>query len=228
MLTEMDAQPPTTSSAQERVSRPAWQTARLVLAVAYNRAVTQLFWRVLGQMTLRSWGAQLGRQVRISGPLRLYISGKLVIDDNAALLSGRANFVGSDRRMTIHVGGKGRLRIGKRCGISNSTIVAVNNIEILDDTFIGGGCDIYDTDFHAIEMNDRLSDAPPASRPIRIGPAAFVGAHCLILKGVMIGQGAVIAAGSVVTRDVPAFEIWGGRPARFIRKLARAAEEVSR
>src|SRR5262249_11926454 len=155
--------------------------------------------------------AKLGRDVRIWGPLRLFVSGELSIDDGAKLLSGGANFVGSDRRVTLHVGQKGRLRIGKRCGVSKSTTVGVNEMQILDGTCRGGGCDIYDTDFHAIDMDARLADAPPATGPISIGPNAFVGAHCIVLKGVTIGKGAVIAAGSVVSRDVPDFEIWGGR-----------------
>jgi acetyltransferase-like isoleucine patch superfamily enzyme len=54
---------------------------------------------------------------------------------------------------------------------------------------------------------------------VRIGPHAFVGANCVILKNTTIGEDAVVGAGSVVTRDVPAGEIWAGAPAKFIRKV---------
>lgn len=46
-----------------------------------------------------------------------------------------------------------------------------------------------------------------------------MGAYCIILKGVTIGDNSVIGAGSVVTRDVPANEVWAGNPARFMKKL---------
>lgn len=54
--------------------------------------------------------------------------------------------------------------------------------------------------------------------PPRIGNGVWIGAHAIVLRGVVIGDGAVIAAGAVVTSDVPAQEVWGGVPARFIKK----------
>jgi acetyltransferase-like isoleucine patch superfamily enzyme len=56
--------------------------------------------------------------------------------------------------------------------------------------------------------------------PIRICRGAWIGARSIILKGVTIGEGAIVGAGSVVTRDVPAFTIVAGNPARILRELA--------
>lgn len=53
--------------------------------------------------------------------------------------------------------------------------------------------------------------------PIVIGDDVWIGSRSLIMKGVHIGNGAIIAAGSVVTRDVPPYEIWGGNPAHFLK-----------
>lgn len=53
---------------------------------------------------------------------------------------------------------------------------------------------------------------------VTIGDHAFIGMNTLIVSPVEIGEGAVLAAGSVVTKDVPAWEIWGGNPAKFIKK----------
>ena len=53
--------------------------------------------------------------------------------------------------------------------------------------------------------------------PIVIEDDVWIGSRSLIMKGVHIGHGAIIAAGSVVTKDVPAYEIWGGTPAKFLR-----------
>lgn len=55
-------------------------------------------------------------------------------------------------------------------------------------------------------------------KPINIGHHCWIGTGAIILQGVSIGDGAVIAAGAVVTKDVPSNEVWGGVPAKFIRK----------
>lgn len=57
------------------------------------------------------------------------------------------------------------------------------------------------------------------SDKVHIGEHVFIGAGCTILKGVSLGNYCVIAAGSIVTHDVPGNEIWGGNPATFIKKL---------
>ena len=76
---------------------------------------------------------------------------------------------------------------------------------------------IWDTDFHAIEYNDRCKNVNIKSAPIFIKEGAFIGACSIILKGVTIGKHSVIGAGSVVTKNIPDNEIWGGNPARFIK-----------
>jgi acetyltransferase-like isoleucine patch superfamily enzyme len=62
-----------------------------------------------------------------------------------------------------------------------------------------------------------MRDQPAEIAPIRIGRDVIVGVNSVILKGVEIGDGAVVAAGSVVTKSIPTNEIWGGNPARKIR-----------
>jgi acetyltransferase-like isoleucine patch superfamily enzyme len=133
--------------------------------------------------------------------------------------SGYSNYVGGHEPIAIWVCPTGRVTIGDDCGLSNTTIVCKEEVSILEGTLIGGGCKIYDMDFHQLRPDDRLYNRGEIpSAPIRIGPRAFVGGHCIILKGVTIGEGAVIGAGSVVTRDVPPFEIWAGVPAKRIRE----------
>lgn len=60
--------------------------------------------------------------------------------------------------------------------------------------------------------------------PIHIGNRVWIGANATILKGVNIGEGAIISAGAVVNKNVPPFEIWGGVPARKIKSLKREDE----
>ena len=55
--------------------------------------------------------------------------------------------------------------------------------------------------------------------PVVIGDNVFIGAKCIILKGVIIGENSIVGAGSVVTKSIPANQIWAGNPARFIRNV---------
>lgn len=55
-------------------------------------------------------------------------------------------------------------------------------------------------------------------KPIRIGHHCWIGTGATVLQGINIGDGAIVAAGAVVTKDIPSYEVWGGVPAKFIRK----------
>lgn len=115
-----------------------------------------------------------------------------------------------------------RIVIGNNVGISGSTINADTIITIGDNTIIGSGCLITDTDSHPIQMADRNRKDWPKytkSKPISIGKNVFIGARCIVLKGVNIGDGAVIGAGSVVSKDVPANAIVAGNPAKIVKMI---------
>ena len=86
--------------------------------------------------------------------------------------------------MAIWVTSKGELIIGDGCGLSNSSIVWTHRVEILPETLIGGGCEIYDTDFHPVDAGQRVEGAEGASGPIVIGPKAFIGGWSIVLKNV--------------------------------------------
>lgn len=130
-----------------------------------------------------------------------------------------ADPIGGQTKTILYVRKKGHIEIQDRVGISNTAIVAENLVEIGEDSNIGGGTKIYDTDFHSLYSQDRLNgDTNVKSAPVVIGRRVFIGGHCIILKGVHIGDDAVIGAGSVVTRDIPSGEIWAGNPAVCIKK----------
>lgn len=154
---------------------------------------------------------------------RLYIDGKnITIGNNVKLNSGyKYNPIGGQERIILISRENGKIEIGNKVGISNSTIVSHNEVIIEDNVLIGGSCKIYDTDFHSIEFEKRMNKPDNAikTKPIRIKEGAFVGAHSIILKGVTIGKYSIVGAGSVVTKSIPDGEIWAGNPARFIRKI---------
>jgi tetrahydrodipicolinate N-acetyltransferase len=112
---------------------------------------------------------------------------------------------------------KGELRIGARTNINGLT-----NILVGDGVRIGADCtfswnvQILDHDFHTIITGGQHQ---PESAPVQIGDRVWVGTGVTILKGVTIGDDAVIAAGAVVTRDVPAKSVAGGVPAKVLGKI---------
>ncbi|MCZ8372450.1 acyltransferase [Phocaeicola sp. KGMB11183] len=132
------------------------------------------------------------------------------------------NASGIIARCKIEVRNQAILQIGNHVGITATTIICHNKIIIEDHVKIGVGTHIYDTNFHNINPKDRIYlDKLETVRnaPIYIKKNAFIGAFCIILKGVTIGENSIIAAGSVVVHNVPANEIWGGNPAQFIKKI---------
>lgn len=184
------------------------------------------FWSGLTYSRLRLRGAQVGTGLRVRGAIDLHLGRRAImrIGPRCRFKSGFAeNAVGGYRRLGIWVFNDGNLTIGAGVGISGSTIVCAREIIIEDEVNIGGGCNIYDTDFHSTVPEARLAqpDTDVRSKPIVIRRRSFVGGHSLILKGVTIGEAAVIGAGSVVTNDVPAGEIWAGNPARPVGKVNR-------
>lgn len=117
---------------------------------------------------------------------------------------------------------RSKIIIGDNVGISGSTINATTSITIGDNTIIGSGCLITDTDSHPILSADRLRpdwSSLTKSKPITIGNNVFIGARSIVMKGVNIGDGAVIGAGSVVTKDVPANAIVAGNPAKLVKMI---------
>lgn len=119
--------------------------------------------------------------------------------------------------------GKSSIIIGNNVGISGSTINASTSISIGDNTLIGSGCLITDTDSHPILAEQRLlaygGEQYTKRAPIVIGSNVFIGARSIITKGVHIGDGVVVGAGSVVTKDVPTNVLVAGNPAKIIKYL---------
>ena len=170
----------------------------------------------------------LGKNVRIVGPIQLINDkanpGCVSIGNQTTLNSHykKANPLGFNTPCVFRLKNGGRITIGNHVGISNSVFVSYGEpILIGDYTLIGGGCKFYTTDFHPLSPElRRQGDLEHAKTGrIVIGENAFIGAGTTVLKGVSIGNNAVIGACSVVTKDVPENEIWGGNPARFIKRI---------
>lgn len=113
-----------------------------------------------------------------------------------------------------------RLIIGRQFGMTGGTICAEESITIGDRVIVGANSVIIDTDFHPLDPDQRQRDPlAGATRPIVIEDDVFIGMHSLILKGVTLGKGCVVGAGSVVTADVEPGCIVAGNPARIVGRV---------
>lgn len=110
--------------------------------------------------------------------------------------------------------------------MTSTSIYCQNRIEIGSHVMIGADTIIMDTNFHSLDYSIRGTRREGYqyagtinTAPVKIGKHVFIGTRSIINKGVTIGDGAIIAAGSVVVKDIPAWEVWGGNPAKFIKQI---------
>ena len=127
--------------------------------------------------------------------------------------------IGDGSRIGTFVEIQKGVTIGQRCKISSHTFIC-EGVTIEDGVFVGHNVtfinDLYPKAVNADGSPQTAADW--AVVPIRVGQGASVGSGSTVLCGVTIGAGALVGAGSVVTRNVPAGEVWAGNPARFVRK----------
>lgn len=172
-----------------------------------------------------------GKKIKVKGWPYIHIKNKskLIIGDNVTLNSSNYGYhINMFKPVKILIDGhNAEVTIGSNSRIHGSCIHAISKISIGEYCLIAANCNIMDSNGHESLMEkpeDRLLtiDKP---KPIIIENNVWIGANCIILKGVTIGQGAIIAAGSVVTKDVPKYSIVGGNPARLIKTFKEEREK---
>ena len=160
---------------------------------------------------------------KIKGTVFARNQGYIQLGEKVNINSGRAhNAVGGNNKMILYSTPTGNINIGNIDGMSNSCLYSMCSITIEDDVIIGSGVQIYDTDFHSLTLEKRMllkNDPDIRKSPVLIETGVFIGTNVIILKGVTIGTRSVIGAGSVVSKNIPANEIWAGNPAKFIKNV---------
>lgn len=195
--------------------------------------IRKAFYQYYHRVSFTLWGIEFGRNMKVYN--KIYVGGKgsIKIGDNFEFTSGgNINPISRNIRGALYVRlEKSQIEIGDNVGISSACLWAQDSITIGNNVNIGGDCLIMDNDAHPHDFLKRrnsyleqvgletcLNDIPAA--PIVIEDDVWIGARCQILKGVHIGARTIIAAGSIVTKDIPADVLAGGIPCRIIRDLA--------
>ena len=151
----------------------------------------------------------LGRRVTLRGRPAVTNDGRMTIGDRVRLVSTVAQLE------LVTIAG-GHLEIGNNVFINyGSSLVASAHVRIGDDCLIGTHVMVMDCDFHRVE--DKAWDT--TGEPIVIEDRVWLGNRSMILKGVRVGHDAVVAAGSVVTKDVEPRTVVAGVPAVLVRRF---------
>jgi acetyltransferase-like isoleucine patch superfamily enzyme len=168
-------------------------------------------------------GSKLGKRSRVDNPHRH--PDHIQIGQNCVILGD-----------LVLLGHGGRIVIGDWCFVGeNSRLWSGAQIEVGDRVLISHDVNIFDNDTHPLDPAERHSqfvhiktkghpvDIELNDRPVRIGDDAWIGAKAIILKGVRVGRGAVVAAGAVVTADVPDYAVFAGVPAKMIASVKKSS-----
>ena len=175
-----------------------------------------------------------GIRLRLDNP----INKKYMFIGDDCIINGRFIFESKE----------GEISVGNHTYIGGSTFISRSKIEIGDNVTIAWGCTIYDHNSHSLDYLERRKDIDDQlhdirngrnfianknwnvvrSAPIKICNDAWIGMNVIVLKGVTIGEGAVVGAGSVVTKDVPAWTVVAGNPAKVIKQIQNPSAKSTR
>ncbi|MEW6442095.1 MAG: acyltransferase [bacterium] len=166
------------------------------------------------EQLLRSAAEEVGRNVRTDGDIPLIIgSGRIRIGDHV-FLGNRQAWI-----LQKNLFQRPELIIGSHTSINYRVVISVEcRVEIGNRCRIAEEVKIFDNNSHSIHYQDRRQTIEDVA-PVQIEDDAWIGMNSIILKGVRIGRGSVVAAGSVVTKSVPEETLVGGNPAVVIKRI---------
>jgi len=190
---------------------PCVDAAATVLSAVIRLVGPILSWPVrivrLAQLRARIHGA-VHVTTQLEGKVRTTPGARVALDRYCRL--GRNLFLETQEQGSITLGSHVRVNTG-------CVIVSYAKVQIGDDCLIGEYVSIRDSD-HGTAIGQPIRSQPHTAEPITIDDDVWIGRGSVVLKGVHIGTGAIVAANSVVTRDVPPFTVVAGAPAKVIKQ----------
>ena len=160
---------------------------------------------------------KFGKNITIFGKPIVINKGSINIGSNIKLISSSKFYGEGIFPVSLYaINEKSKIEIGDNCVIQGTSIRCNEEIKIGNNVVFAGNCKLIDHDHHIDLEKRNLSNYP--SKPIMIEDYVLFGYNVTVLKGVKIGKGAIIGAGSVVTNDIPEMCIAAGNPAKVIKK----------
>ena len=162
---------------------------------------------------------RVGRGLQLEGDVPQFVgNGRIVVGADVRIGSRNTWVVGFKTSQDP------MLTIGDRVSVNYQTVISVaTQVMIGDDTMIAGNVKIYDNISHPLSPSRRLRHEAftlEEAAPITIGKNVWIGNAAMIMRGVTIGDNSVVAAGSIVTRDVPPDTLVAGSPAKVVKSIA--------
>jgi acetyltransferase-like isoleucine patch superfamily enzyme len=146
-------------------------------------------------------------KVKKTANIEIRFGGTIEIDERTEILDGVMIFTYG-----------GNIKIGKSCSINAQTILyGHGGLTIGNDVLIAGQCMIIPSNHNFSDSTKTIMAQGNTSKGIVIHDDVWIAHGCSILDGITIGKGAIIAAGSVVNKDVPPYTVYGGVPAKFLK-----------
>ncbi len=184
----------------------------------FNKAISMVFMNLYAWW----WGVAVGKGCQYYGVTYFYkhFMSEINIGDGCTFRSSfLSNTIGLKQKCFISTTKNAIVTIGNNCGFSGVVIASNERITIGNNVYCGANVTIADSDRHPLNALERIQGLPGKTSPVTIKDNVWLGMNVVVLKGVTIGEGSVIAANSVVTRDVPNNVIAGGIPAKVIGPL---------
>lgn len=179
------------------------------IALIHHKALN--FFNKIFLFSLKIRGLQAGKETRV-GKIRCNWPNKLILGSFCEIQDD------VDFRIWQPFNDSSYIKLGEKVFIGHACEFVCNTkISIGNNCLIASRCTINDTG-HEFSRNEPINLQAITSKEIIIENDVWIGTSCIILQGVTIGEGSVIAAGSVVNKSIPPYEVWAGVPARFIKK----------
>jgi acetyltransferase-like isoleucine patch superfamily enzyme len=178
--------------------------------IHFNLSLRYLFWKTILEVN----GGSIGKNVKIFEGVKMALKKgcPITVGDNVSIEKG----------VVISTSERGKINIGNNVYIGEYSVLTSNKeIEIGDNVFISPHSDIVDFNHIYQDRSIPVNRQGVTTKKITIQEDVWIGSGCKILMGVTVGKGAVVGAGSIVTKDVPSYHVVAGNPAKTIKERGK-------
>lgn len=174
------------------------------------------------RLGLRLNGVRLKGTAAVYGCPKIENRGEILVGDGVRLVSSNRAYVAGNLTGPVFLRTEpgARIVLKDKAQLNGTTVVSAVSVTIGERVMVGTDTIIFDTDLHSIAPEGRTRHRDKVKhKAVEISDDVWIGSRCIILKGVTIGRGSVIGAGSVVVSDVPSMTVFAGNPAKMVKSI---------